>query len=337
MTSVSFVTSKFFHKNRLFSTRESWEVSTDLSCFALLKQKLEAKGYSANTDDITPAGCADIVIFIDMPVALPSKRENQIWVLIALESVAVIPGSFDRSHYRHFNYIFTWNDAYVDNERLLKINYSFDFNRAQTQDNTTFDKKKLVCLVANNKFYAHPEQLYTERVRLAKWYMRNHPKDFDLYGTRWEESITSVAVKNIIKVARKIRPRCGQSLLSIVAPCYKGSTTKKLQTLSGYKFNICFENVRDEQGYITEKIFDCFFSRCVPIYLGACNIEKYVPASCFIDMRDFDSYESLHKFISSITDAEHQNLLASASRFLSSESGKLFSSEHFAHVISSRL
>jgi hypothetical protein len=39
----------------------------------------------------------------------------------------------------------------------------------------------------------------------------------------------------------------------------------KKNTLEKYKFSICYENARDIPGYITEKIFDCFFAGCVPI------------------------------------------------------------------------
>ena len=42
--------------------------------------------------------------------------------------------------------------------------------------------------------------------------------------------------------------------------------------------------MRNVNGYVTEKIFDAFKAGCVPVYWGAENITKYVPAECFIDM-----------------------------------------------------
>lgn len=41
----------------------------------------------------------------------------------------------------------------------------------------------------------------------------------------------------------------------------------KLQWLKNYKFNICFEN-SSYPGYLTEKLFDAFAAKCVPIYWG---------------------------------------------------------------------
>ena len=58
-------------------------------------------------------------------------------------------------------------------------------------------------------------------------------------------------------------------------------------------------------GYITEKIFDCFKARSVPIYWGASDIEKYIPKDCFIDFRDFASYEDLLNFLTSIDEKRY--------------------------------
>ena len=41
----------------------------------------------------------------------------------------------------------------------------------------------------------------------------------------------------------------------------------KLLYLQQYKFNICPENTKSE-GYVTEKIFECLYSGCIPIYSG---------------------------------------------------------------------
>jgi hypothetical protein len=45
---------------------------------------------------------------------------------------------------------------------------------------------------------------------------------------------------------------------------YKGKIDSKKDTLEKYKFSICYENARDTPGYITEKIFDCFFAANSP-------------------------------------------------------------------------
>ncbi|KAB7887432.1 hypothetical protein GBG19_10625 [Poseidonibacter ostreae] len=68
---------------------------------------------------------------------------------------------------------------------------------------------------------------------------------------------------------------------------------------------MCYENARDIPGYITEKIFDSFFAGCVPVYLGADNITEHIPKECFIDKREFDTYEKLYKYLKNMSDEEY--------------------------------
>lgn len=61
----------------------------------------------------------------------------------------------------------------------------------------------------------------------------------------------------------------------------------KLQVTSQYKFTLAFEN-SIATDYVTEKFFDPFRAGSVPIYLGAPNVEDFVPGDhCFIRAADF--------------------------------------------------
>ena len=44
-----------------------------------------------------------------------------------------------------------------------------------------------------------------------------------------------------------------------------------------------------ERSFITEKIFHAIIAGCVPIYLGAPNICKFIPKKTFVDLRDFEN------------------------------------------------
>lgn len=70
----------------------------------------------------------------------------------------------------------------------------------------------------------------------------------------------------------------------------------KVETLGEYLFCYCLENQGGTKGYITEKIFDCFFSGSVPVYLGPTNITDYIPSSCFVDFSNFRSIEACNNF-----------------------------------------
>ena len=52
-----------------------------------------------------------------------------------------------------------------------------------------------------------------------------------------------------------------------------------------YKFIICFENSKTN-GYITEKIFNVFHARSIPIYDGAPDIDNYINKNAYIKFDD---------------------------------------------------
>ena len=116
-------------------------------------------------------------------------------------------------------------------------------------------------------------------------------------------------------------------------PSYRGKVVSKFETMQKYRFSICYENVRDLAGYITEKIWDSFIAGCVPIYWGASNITYYIPQDCFIDRRKFANHEELYKFIASMSESEYTAYQERIAAFLISEKAQLFSAETFAETI----
>lgn len=67
--------------------------------------------------------------------------------------------------------------------------------------------------------------------------------------------------------------------------CYH--STELLNVLNKYKFIICFENSYGN-GYITEKIFNCFFARAIPIYKGSPIVTNYFNSDAFISIQNTD-------------------------------------------------
>lgn len=63
--------------------------------------------------------------------------------------------------------------------------------------------------------------------------------------------------------------------------------------LCRYKYCIAMEN-SIAQDYVTEKVYDALAAGCLPIYLGAPNIEDYVPTpDAIIDYAKLGSVEAL--------------------------------------------
>lgn len=91
---------------------------------------------------------------------------------------------------------------------------------------------------------------------------------------------------------------------------FRGSVPvhRKNLALGITKFSVCFENSRDPYwacGWVTEKIYDCLGSGCIPIYWGAPDVTDRIPAELFIDYRSFDSpvIPNLYKYLITTPDS----------------------------------
>ena len=304
-----------------------------------LKKCFFANGYDLATHDVNGISESDIVLYASgMPQRLPSKKHIDKSFLILWESEFICPANYDKAKHQNFKKIFTWNDDLVDEKKYIKINFSHSFPEAINGD--LRNKNKLCVLIAGNKKSNYKLDkrlaqldLYSEREKVIRWFESNHISDFDLYGVGWDKYI--FAGPKVIRALNFVPhlQRALQLATSSTYPSYKGTVEHKKPVMEQYRFSICYENVRNIPGYITEKIFDSFFAGCVPVYWGANNIKEYIPSDCFIDMRDFLSYSDLYDFLINIPDKEYLRYIDSINNFIKSEKSNQFKSQNFAKVV----
>ncbi len=318
----------FFQKNRLFDLDDP--IANRDNClypFFLLKQKLDEKGFNLATSDLHPAKESDLVIYFEMPKVLPSIDELEKSYLLLFESELIRPDNWELSKHKAFKKVFTWHDSFVGTKNYYKMNFSLLISKKINKDLSR--KNKLCTLIAGNKRVKHRLELYSKRIEAIRWFEKKHPNDFDLFGMGWDRFRFTG-----IKVVRALNKLTWLTkLLAPTYPSYKGPVSEKKIVLEKYKFAICFENGRDIPGYITEKIFDCFFAGCIPIYWGANNVTAHIPKECFIDMRDFASYEDLYLHINSMSDEEYSQRLDLIQHFLNSDKAKLFSADYIVSTM----
>lgn len=70
--------------------------------------------------------------------------------------------------------------------------------------------------------------------------------------------------------------------------CY--NSLELLKVFNKYKFIICFENSYND-GYITEKIFNCLFAKTIPIYSGSDKITEYINNYTIIHIKKDDTID----------------------------------------------
>lgn len=298
--------------------------------------KLYIEGKKNNIDFMTldmvdNFSILDSVFFFDFP-NMSNKYVQKVFslnikkYLIIFESELIRPDNWNLKNHKYFNKIFTWKDDIIDNKKYFKFNFAQEIPK--TINKEVSKKEKLCTLIAGNKKVNHPFELYSKRIEAIRWFEKNHPNDFDFYGIGWDEFRSENKYVNILLRKSKLSKMFKPSFSS-----YKGKVDSKKEVLEKYKFAICYENARDISGYITEKIFDCFFTGCVPIYWGANNIKEHIPKDCFIDKREFESYEKLYEFITSINNEKYLQYLENIETFLKSDKAYLFSSEFFAKTL----
>ena len=203
-----------------------------------------------------------------------------------------------------FPNIMTWNEDLIDNRRIFKRNIPYYFVRCYS--GKPFQKRKLLVNMSGNKFSKHPYELYSERKKVIDFFEEKYPEHFDLYGPGWD-------IKK--------------------HPCYKGIVENKLATYGNYKFALSLENTYGVKGYITEKIFDCFTAGIVPIYMGAENINEFVPENCYINYSKFSSISDLAEYILNMDENRYIEYLDNIDKLLKSDIQLQFSSEKFCEDI----
>jgi hypothetical protein len=138
-----------------------------------------------------------------------------------------------------------------------------------------------------------------------------------------------------VRLHRLIRERVPFGRLhpyeTVIKKVYRGAVASKYETLSGYTFALCYENMILD-GWVNEKIFDAFLAGTIPIYLGAPDITDYVPEECFIDKRKFSSYGDLGDFLRSLSPADVQTYKDNAREYLRSPRYSPFTKDAFADL-----
>ena len=202
----------------------------------------------------------------------------------------------------------------------------FEFN--------SFDDRKIFsCLINGNKRFpvTSENDLYEERFAVIEWYQRNSPLEFALYGRGWDKPKAGFTRKD--KLIRRGKRLASQLFGYKPFPSYRGSVIDKGDVYNNSKFSYCYENTKNLENYITEKIFDAMMYGCVPVYWGAQNILDFVPKECFIDRRDFDDQKSLHEYLKNISVEAYETYQRSIFDFLRSDKILCFKSETYANCV----
>jgi hypothetical protein len=304
-------------------------VENPLGYYELLREHFLTYEIEINTPDVNAGKIVSFDLHVEGRPLVGNSNVPK--YLIALENPNYNRLNGSQLYCRNFLKVFAWNSELFD---LSNVRQVLPPHQIAHGDFTPYPDRDIFCTLINgNKAFREklPSDLYSERVDVIRWYEKNAPDKFELYGRGWDKP--PPAFDLIGKVRRSI-PSLNVKLFG-KKPflSYKGELQDKSDILRRSKFSYCYENNKDLSNYITEKIIDAFISGCVPVYWGADNVQDYIPAECFIDRRNFKNTAEVHRYLLSISPQEYSRYQSSISDFLKGDVAKKFSFEYFVSTV----
>ena len=283
--------------------------------FAALNKYLSERNIDIATYDVIGERKTFKFVYFDMPYLWNLKLWKQIIlnrrknILICNESALIIPFNYWKILHIFFTKVFTWYEPLIDNKKYFRIRLPKSSDGIETRPKKFKNKKFLVYINKNvgpflpfDLIKSFGKEIYTDRLKSIEFFEKRIPDDFSLYGRGWNKPKKYSLIEKVFGYKKY--------------KTYKGEVNNKVKLLSNFKYSLCFENLTDVNDYVTEKIFDCLKAKCVPIYYGASNIDKYIPKNCFIDFRDFMNYDKLLKFLKTMDEKEYNTYIQNIEKLL---------------------
>lgn len=333
-----------------FDSEEFYGMTSDLYMYRELRTFLKSMNIDLNTQSSHFPEESDVIMCLnetDFFTNYKRTAKNKLVVLILTEPPVYNEKDWNVERHVFFDKVLTYNsDLVIKNKDKYKflaypIDLKGNYNPVLLSEKE-FSAKKHSCLIAaafaiteGNK--KHQSLLY-KRYKILKWYNTHAPEKLDYYARVHpkQKFIYFRGASWINKISRDITKKIGSYLYSKrISKVYRGSVPglKKTETLSRYKFNFCLENSTGLNGYISEKIFDCFYSNTVPVYMGAPDINKYIPGNCYIAFSDFSDMKALNTYLENMDYETYNKYLTCAGRFLNSPEIDHFSIDKFINAL----
>ncbi len=300
--------------------------------YRLLRERFLAEGIELNTPDQNVGRKVAFELHINCRRQNPQARA----FVYLYENPLIRPLNRNQRALARYVRWFTWDGELLNDPKAVQLFYPNDLKVGAFNGP---ESRPLFCvLVSSNKALAinDSRDQYQDRVRLIKWYEKNAPHDFHLYGRGWDRPAAlpgrwGRVYNQFLKIIFQFFPT--------KAPfqTWRGPIDDKIALLRKARFCIAHENTRDLPGYFTEKLFDCFRAGCVPIYIGPREIHQVIPSECFIDGRKWNNPEEMNQYLHSLSDEQYRDFQKSISDFLCSPKARPFSQEHFVETIVSTI
>lgn len=134
-------------------------------------------------------------------------------------------------------------------------------------------------MIQSAKYSLVVGQLYSLRVKLAK-----NDNRVDVFGHGWLESPMRIIARLCVELCIAMRARAHLDWNAIRTAFqkpknYLGPAPSKNSAMADYRAAVIIENCQE---YMSEKLFDCLFAGCIPIYVGT-DLEAFgIPEALYV-------------------------------------------------------
>ncbi|NDP39364.1 MAG: hypothetical protein GZ093_11530 [Rhodoferax sp.] len=295
--------------------------------FHRLREKLVSKGQRVHTADYLPHDNHDSesreyysLGILDNFKKISNEKNASLSAFVIMEPPVVAPHLYAAlpELTAVFDLVYVHNvdgDGYsltgVIREKLRRLYWPIPYMAVLEPYWSKSDRfKRIVVINGSHNPHSRSREQYSTRIEamvaLSKF------NAVDLYGRGWKRWWSRAALWLPYWRNRS-------ALMSI----YKGACASKFEVLQQYEFCLCFENMA-MNGYITEKIFDCIYAGTIPLYLGASDIEKYIPSTAYVDCRKFATWDEMWEEVRAMSDIQIQSMRDAGRLFLGSKEAKPF-------------
>lgn len=246
-------------------------------------------------------------------LGLPSRK-----IFIRQEPKMVLPQNYLQKNIKKFDLIV---DVGVPKELNSKVINWPQKIKSESISITERDKSKIV-LINSNLISLDKDELYSLRRTVAY-----RTKNVDLYGFGWNNAIKNrikslaVELKKFIRQPHKIKFG-GIKFYFRTQKNYRGSVDNKSNTLQKYCIALVIENC---MSYVSEKLFDSFSARCIPIYVGPNLVEYEIPKNLYIQAEP--THEGILKAIENALRIDFDSWVIELNKWLNSDFCKQMWSE----------
>ncbi len=311
--------------NSLFAEKNPSNFYGPTYTFRLIRHLFLTHGVELNTSDLNLGKNISFEIYSEGQ-KIPYDSLPKFF--LAQENPTINLLNRDIEYCHNFSKVFAWDRLIADQQNGIWLMVPNEIKLHEF--NSFVDRKMFSCLINANKRFpvASEDDLYEERFAVIEWYQQNAPLDFGLYGRGWDKPKAGFTRKD--KFVRRYKRLASQLFGYQPFPSYRGSVIDKGDVYKNSRFAYCYENTKNLENYITEKIFDAMMYGCVPIYWGAQNILDFIPKECFIDRRDFANQASLHQFLKNMPSEVYERYQGAIYDFLRSDKVLPFKAETYA-------